>query len=207
MSRSEVDRVLSEVAPHAQQYPLHFSSDSERIDVEKKLKRLVVFLDTATLPIPDQPELLLRDGIANSMGHNLDFPGCSDRAISAFEALLKLQPDSKAGNFYYGAFLAGTETLRVKSIPYLEKAASLGVSDAHYTAAFVYVSLQDKVHALTELKLYLKDNPADESAAALQRDLEDGDVSIAVKKAKPPDAMLIQKPTPEGQPAVSPTAK
>src|SRR5579864_1297409 len=90
MSRSDVDRVLSEIAPHAQQYPLHFSSDSERVEVEKKLRRLLAFLDAATAQYPGEPELLLRDGIANSMGHNLDFPGCSDKAISAFEALLKL---------------------------------------------------------------------------------------------------------------------
>jgi len=140
------------------------------------------------------------------MGHNLDFPGCPDKAISAFEALLKLQPDSKSGNFYYGAFLAGTDTLRLKSIPYLEKAASLGVSDAHYTEAFVYLSLQDRVHALAELDKYLRDNPTDESAAALRRDLEHGDVSITEKKVKPSDAVLIQKPTPEEQP-VSPSPR
>jgi len=206
MSRSEVDQLLSEMAPHAQQLPLRFSSDSERIEVEKKLRRLLVFLDAATVQYPGEPELLLRDGIANSMGHNLDFPGCPDKAISAFEALLKLQPDSKSGNFYYGAFLAGTDTLRLKSIPYLEKAASLGVSDAHYTEAFVYLSLQDRVHALAELDKYLRDNPTDESAAALRRDLEHGDVSITEKKVKPSDAVLIQKPTPEEQP-VSPSPR
>jgi len=206
MSISEIDRVLSEIAPHAQQYPLHFSSDSERIEVEEKLRRLLVFLDAATAQFPGEPELLLRDGIANSMGHNLDSPGCSDKAIVAFEALLKLQPDSKSGNFYYGAFMAGTDTLRSKSIPYLEKAASLGVSGAHYTEAYVYLSLQDKVHALAELRKYLRDNPADESAAALRRDLEHGDVSITEKNEKPPDATLIQKPTPEDQPTL-PSAK
>jgi tetratricopeptide (TPR) repeat protein len=206
MSRSDVDRLLSEIAPHAQQLPLRFSSDSERIEEEKKLRRLLVFLDAATAQYPGEPELLLRAGIANSMGHNLDFPGCSDKAISAFEALLKLQPDSKSGNFYYGAFLAGTDTLRLKSIPYLEKAVSLGVSDAHYTEAFVYLSQQDKVHALAELSKYLSDNPADESAAALRRNLEHGDVSITEKKAKPSDAVLIQKPVPEEQ-TVPPSAK
>jgi tetratricopeptide (TPR) repeat protein len=196
---SEIDQTLSAIAPHAQQFPLRFSSDSERSAVAQQLKQLLVVLDAASSQYPDEPDILLRDAFANAMGHNLDFPGCAEKAISAYERFLKLRPDSKIGNFYYGAFLAGTATLRETSIPYLKKAASLGVSDAHYTAAMVYLGLNDKTQALSELREFEKTNPNDETANRLRRDLERGDIAVNEKRGPPPDSVLVQKPTPAAE--------
>jgi len=44
---------------------------------------------------------------------------------------LKLQPDSSEANWRYGGFLAQTAQ-HERAIPYLQKAASLGVVDARW---------------------------------------------------------------------------
>jgi len=182
---SEIDQSLSEIAPHAEQLPLHFASTQERIEVEAKLKQLLVMLDAAILEYPAEPQLLLRDAVGNGFGHNMGCPDCGEKAIAAYEHLLKLQPDSKIGNWRYGAFLAQTAE-REKSIPYLQKAASLGIEDAHYTAAMVFISLNDQASARVELKQYLKAYPKDKEAKGLLTDIEHGDLHIHIHDGPPP---------------------
>src|ERR1700731_3392288 len=103
LRRSEIDQALSEIAAHAEELPLHFASTQERIDVEAKLKQLLLALDAAILEYPDDAELLLGDAIGNGFGHNMGCPDCGEKAIAAYERLLKLQPESKLGNWRYGA--------------------------------------------------------------------------------------------------------
>jgi hypothetical protein len=89
----------------------------------------------------------------------------------------------------YGAFLAQTAE-HEKSIPYLQKAASLGVVDAHYTAAMVFMSLNDQTHAKIELKEYVKANPKDKAAKQLLADMEHGDRHIHIHDGPPPQGVV-----------------
>ena len=182
----DIDKALAELAPHAQQYPLHFSSTAEREAAERTLRSLLRTLDAAVSQYPDEPELLLRDGVANAMGHNLDFDGCDARAIAAYEALLKRQPNSTAGNYYYGTFLASTAALREKSLGYLHAAVKLGMPQAGYSAALVYLSLDDQPHAKAELEQYLKAVPGNEYARQLLDDLVRGKVTVHQRHEPPP---------------------
>jgi tetratricopeptide (TPR) repeat protein len=168
LRRSEIDQALAEIAPHAEQLPLHFASVQERINMEAKLKKLLSFLDAGVQQNPDEEELLFGDAIANGFGHNMGCPDCGEKAIAAYERLLKLRPQSKMANWHYGAFLAQT-SMREKSIPYLQKAASLGVVDAHYTAAMVFIGLNDQDHAKIELRQYVKANPKDKEAKGIAK--------------------------------------
>src|SRR5580704_16040367 len=76
LSLNSMDATLSKVAVHAQRYPPTFSSASERQEIERILKGAIVILDAAVVQYPAEPDLWFRDGYANAMGHNLDFPGC-----------------------------------------------------------------------------------------------------------------------------------
>jgi Tfp pilus assembly protein PilF len=96
-----------------------------------------------------------------------------------------LQPDSAEANWRYGAFLTQT-TQHERSIPYLQKAASLGVVDAHYTAAMVFISLNDQANAKIELKMYVKANPKDKTAKGLLADIEHGELHIHIHDGPPP---------------------
>jgi hypothetical protein len=83
-------------------------------------------------------------------------------------------------------------TKREMSIPYLQKAASLGVVDAHYTAAMVFIGLNDQANAKLELREYVKANPKDRTAKGLLADLEHGNLHIHVHDGPPPLDPLVQ---------------
>lgn len=193
LSRSEIDKTLSKLELHAREYPVHFRSVQDRHDMQGKLAELLWFLDIAIQQNPDDPDLLLRDAVGNSFGHNMGCPDCGEKAIAAYERLLKLQPESKEANWRYGAFLAQTAK-HEQSIPYLQKAASLGVVDAHYTAAMVFLGLNDLVHAKLELQEYVKANPKDTTAKGLLTDMEHGNLHIHIHKEPPPPGVVAPAP-------------
>ena len=184
-SLDSIDAILSDIAPHAQDFPPRFASVAERKRVEADLRDVLTKLDAAVAKHPDDAELLFRVGYANAMGHNLDFEGCAFKYFKAFDHLLELKPDDKRANFYYGAFLAGTAARQKDSIKYLEKAIALGVTDAHYTLAFVYLSQSDKEKALFHIKEYARLNPDDESAKQKVAFIEQVG-SVERKEGKPP---------------------
>ena len=185
MKRTEVDHTLADIAPHAEQLPLHFASSQERMEIQTKLQKLLYFLDAAVLENPDETDLLLRDAIGNGFGHNMGCPDCGDKAIKAYERLLQLQPENAFGNWRYGAFLAQTAQ-QEKSIPYLQKAQKLGIVEAHYTAAIVYISLNDLDRAKFELRQYVQANPKDKRAKGFLADMEHGNLHIHVHDGPPP---------------------
>jgi tetratricopeptide (TPR) repeat protein len=185
LSRSEIDKTLFDLEPHAREFPVHFASAQERADMQVKLMQLLKFLDAGVKEYPDDPDILLRDAVGNGFGHNMGCPDCGEKAIAAYERLLKLQPDSAEANWRYGAFLA--QTLKhEQSITYLQKAASLGVVDAHYTAAMVFIGLDDQANAKLELRQYVKANPKDKAAKGLLADMEHGNLHIHIHDGPPP---------------------
>lgn len=201
LSLDSIDATLAEVAPHAKNFPPEFSSVAERKRVESDLRDLLVLLDAAVVQYPDEPELLFRDGFANAMGHNLDFEGCAEKYSAAFDRLLRLKPEDKKANFYYGAFLSATATRRKDSIRYLEKAVSLGVTDAHYTLASVYISFGDQTNALRHFKEYSKLHPDDTGVRKWISDIEGGEIRIVQKEGTPPGFDEMTKKTEPNQPS------
>jgi tetratricopeptide (TPR) repeat protein len=191
ISQSEIDKTLIELEPHAREFPVRFDSTQQRSDMQARLVRLLVFLDAGVQEYPDNADLILRDAVANEFGHNMGCPDCAEKAIAAFEQVLKLQPDSPEANWRFGGFLAQT-TQHEKAIPYLQKAAGLGVVDAHYTAAMVFLGLNDQDHAKLELREYVKANPKDKAAKGLLADIEHGNLHIHVHEGPPPVGPLVR---------------
>ncbi|HEY2675351.1 MAG TPA: hypothetical protein VGI65_00175 [Steroidobacteraceae bacterium] len=185
MSQAEIDQTLQEIEPHAREYPVHFASAQQRRGMQDELVRLLFFLDAFVKESPNNPDALLRDAIANGFGHNMGCPDCGEKAIAAYEQLVQLRPDNAEVNWRFGGFLAQT-TQREKSIPYLQKAAILGVVDAHYTAAMVFIGLNNQAEATLELKQYLKANPKDKEAKQLLKDMKDGNLHVHIHNGPPP---------------------
>ena len=144
---SDLNATLNEIAPHARSYPPKFSSPEERVQTEEHLKALLAQLDKISDRYPDDEDILFIKGAANAMGHNLDYPGCADKAMAAFDRLLAIDQNNRRALYEYGGFLSGT-TLLDKAIPYLDRAIQLGEERAHYTLAFVYIKKGDPQRAL-----------------------------------------------------------
>ena len=151
---------------------------------------MLEFLDAASAEYPDNPAILFRQAFANGMGHNLDFPGCAEKAIEAYERVIDIEPENQRANYYYGAFLSGT-TLFKKSIPYLEKAIQLGETDAHYTLAFVYIKLGNPKMALPEFKAYLVSDPDNRTAKKMVSEIESNTLSTQFHETPPLNGGVI----------------
>ena len=188
MRRSEVDKILQEIEPHAREYPVRFASAQQRRSMQDQLVGLLVFLDGYAKENLNDSDLLLRDAVANGFGHNMGCPYCGEKAIAAYERLMQLTPESPEVNWRYGGFLAQTKQ-HERAIPYLQKAASLGVVDAHYTAAMVFISSNDQTHAMEEMKAYVKAVPKDMQAKKLLADMENGNLHVDVHDGPPPPAV------------------
>ncbi len=186
-----IDAALARVAVHAKNYPPRFASATERSKTETELKETLATLDALVASHPDDGEILLRDGFANAMGHNLDFKGCAQKSATTFEHLLALQPDNKMANLHYGAFLGSTGRVK-ESIPYLKKAIELGATEANYSLAVSYLMLEDKTNALVHLKTYISLYPRDEGAKKLKVALESKDLKFERKDGPPPEKQSTQ---------------
>ncbi|AXQ27336.1 hypothetical protein D0B54_00920 [Solimonas sp. K1W22B-7] len=168
-----LDRIIEDMAVHARNYPPQFDTDADRQRAAADIGALSRMLGVLTDSPQAQPAILLRAGFLNSMGHNLDVPGAAEKAVLNFEKLLTLDPANARGNLMYGTFLAGAGRGK-QALPYLQKALSLGVADAHYPLGLAYLSLRDKRKGLEHLEAYLAQHPGDADANQLVKAIRSG---------------------------------
>lgn len=172
-----LDQILSDLSAHAKNYPPKFDTPQDQLRAAKDVKALSGMLDVLiNVPTPN-PELLVRAGYVNSMGHNLDIPGAAEEANSIFLRLLAAAPSDPRGNYMYGTFLAGSGKAR-EALPYLEKALSAGVVDAAYAIGVTHLTLGDKVQALKSLEDYKRRKPGDGNVDKLIDAVSNGKVEL-----------------------------
>jgi tetratricopeptide (TPR) repeat protein len=170
---ASLDKFIALLAPHAQSYPPKFDSVAQKTAMVKGLKDVLGGMDSAPERARADKEFLFRYAFLNSMGHNLDLEGSSAKAMNGYEALLKLDPDDKRANYYFGTFLVGTKLIAT-SVPYLQKAIKLGEADAHYPLGFAYLSQERNQDALAEFKKYLEYDPGNQVAKQMVEKIESG---------------------------------
>lgn len=157
-----LDQMLSDLSAHAKNYPPQFDTPQDRQRATQDVRALSGMLDTLiNVPAPN-PELLVRAGYVNSIGHNLDVAGAAEKAGSIFQRLLTASPSHPRGNFLYGTFLAGVGKPK-EALPYLEQALAVGVTDAAYALGMAYLTLGDKGQALKNLEEYKRRKPGDKN--------------------------------------------
>jgi tetratricopeptide (TPR) repeat protein len=164
---SIIDHMLALMAPHLAIYPPHFDDAAQKADVSQKLEEIIGFLDILTKEPDADTEVLRRQAWACSLAYNLDVPSSGEKAVALYERILKRNPDDPDANYHYGGFLAGTDKLRDKAEPYLQKALALGVKKAEYTLAMYYLTNKDRGKALDYMQRYSADFPDDKDAKKL----------------------------------------
>ncbi len=172
-----LDQMLGDLSAHAKNYPPQFDTPQDRQGATQDIRALSGMLDVLiNVPTPN-PELLVRAGQLNSIGHNLDIPGSADKASSIFQRLLAATPSDPRGNYMYGTLLAGVGKPK-EALPYLEKALAVGVADAAYAIRIAYLTLGDKERALRNLEDYKARNPGDTSVDKLMDAIRNGKVEF-----------------------------
>ena len=172
-----LDQIITDLSLHARNYPPTFDTPGDKARAVEDVKTLTVFLDILVNGPNPHPELLLRAGLLNSIGHNLDIPGTAEEAKLLFQRLLATSPSDPRANYHYGTFLAGTTESR-EALPFLEKALEAGVRDAAYSIGMTYLILGDTQKALANLETYQHHRATDEPLAKLIDDIRNGQFKI-----------------------------
>jgi tetratricopeptide (TPR) repeat protein len=172
-----LDQMLNDLSSHAKNYPAQFDTPQDQRRATHDVKTLSGMLDILIDAPTPNPELLVRAGYLNSLGHNLDIAGAAEKADSIFQRLLAGTPSDPRGNFMYGTFLAGVGKSK-EALPYLEKALSVGVIDAAYAIGMAYMMLGDKEQALRNLEEYKRRKPADDHVDKVIDAIRQGNVEF-----------------------------
>ncbi len=178
-------QILDDLGRHAGSYPPHFEFADEPQRAVRDVTAISQILDPLTDNFASNPPMLLRLAVLHSIGHNLDIPDSSVKAIAAFDKLLALTPNDPQANYRYGAFLAVT-TRKGEGIPFLEKAKSLGVADADYFLGWSYQAVGNKAKAIDNLEAYTKRVPSDTNATALLEAIRTDKLGVKVEKPGAP---------------------
>jgi len=155
-----LDQMLNDLSLHAKNYPPQFDTPQDQQRATQNVVMLSGMLDILINGPAANPELLIRAGLLNSIGHNLDISGSAEKATGIFQRILTATPSDPKGNFLFGTFLARAGKPK-EALPYLEKARAVGVADADYAIGMTYLSLGEKDRALENLEAYKRRNPND----------------------------------------------
>lgn len=150
--------------------------DASKDDILNKLTRLTALLAELDQGPSTDENVLRREALAYDTAAQFGFGGASAKADALYKRLLDQDPDEPGTNLLYGGFLARYDASRERSVPYLQKAVQLGVKQANYTLAVVYLTENKKPEALTALRQYTHDYPKDQRAQRLLAAVQSGDV-------------------------------
>ncbi|CAM3933417.1 hypothetical protein PSAR109036_00270 [Psychrobacter arenosus] len=171
---SLLDDFLTEVAPNVRHYPPNFPNRSQRYNTREKIKGFVDWIEQyATAPNASY-EVLLRAAKLNGMARNLDLG--SDYAIRASTYVAKAidrQPNSAEANFLYGMMLTEGGGFK-EGKKYLDKAVSLGYTEAEQSLAQSDLLSDRRDEALNRLRQLQQRMPNDKMIAQQVKLVEDG---------------------------------
>lgn len=171
------DRIISDLNTHAANYPPKFDSieDQSRAvnDVTAISKILEILLDGMHL------DILLRAGIINSIGYNLDIPDSGEKVTAIYQRIFKANPEHPNANYHYGVFL-GNSNRPKEAIPYLNKALSSGVPSAAYSLGMVNLFIGNKEKAIEYLEMHQAKNPDDTNTAGLIRNIQNSELKTNI---------------------------
>jgi len=156
---SLLDDFIQEASPNARHYPPNFPNRTQRYNVREKIKVLAEWIEPYALSPNASYDVLLRAAKLNGMGRNLDLG--SDYTIRGgkyVDRAIKLQPNSGEANFLYGMMLSEGGGFK-EGQKYLDKAVSLGYTEAEQSLAQSDVLSDRRNSALERLRRLESKNP------------------------------------------------
>ena len=156
---SLLDAFIAEASPNARHYPPNFPNRTQRYNTREKIKVLTDWIEPYAQSPNASYDVLLRAAKLNGMGRNLDLG--SDYTIRGgkyVDRAIKIQPDSGEANFLYGMMLSEGGGFK-EGQKYLDKAVSLGYTEAEQSLAQSDVLSDRRDNALQRLRRLAGENP------------------------------------------------
>ena len=114
---------------------------------------------------PNDPEVLVRLGELEQMGHNLDIKGCAQQSEATLNRVIKLAPQNVRAHLSLARLYINSSVEQKKAEQLLFEAKRLSspavLSEADLGLMFVYLQLGQKENAIKYGQQYLEANPSD----------------------------------------------
>ena len=171
---SLLDDFIADVSPNARHYPPNFPNRTQRHYTREKIKVLADWIEPYAKSPEASYEVLLRAAKLNGMGRNLDLG--SDYTVRGgqyVDRAIKLQPNSAEANFLYGMMLSEGGGFK-EGQKYLDRAVSLGYTEAEQSLAQSDVLSDRRANALERLRRLAGQNPDNKVIPEQIKMIEDG---------------------------------
>lgn len=169
-----IDDFIEDISPNARHYPTNFPNRTAEHHTAENLKYLSDWLEPYASAKDASFDLLLRAAKINIMARNLNIgTDYSIRANTHMSKAIKLQPNHPEANFLYGMMLAETGGFK-EGQKYLDKAASLGFTEAEQSLAQSDLLNENKTSAIKRLQSLQARYPENAQIAEQVRIIENG---------------------------------
>lgn len=171
---SLLDDFIQDVSPNVRHYPPNFPNRTQRHNTREKIKAFVDWIEPYASAPDATYDVLIRAAKLNGMGRNLDLG--SDYAVRASQYVdraIKTDPNSAEANFLYGMMLAEGGGFK-EGQKYLEKAVSLGYTEAEQSLAQSDLLSDRRNEALERLRRLQQQMPDDKIIPQQIKLIEDG---------------------------------
>lgn len=156
---SLLDAFITEASPNARHYPPNFPNRTQRYYTREKIKVLTEWIEPYAKSPNASYDVLIRAAKLNGMGRNLDLG--SDYTVRGgqyVDRAIKIQNDSGEANFLYGMMLSEGGGFK-EGQKYLDRAVSLGYTEAEQSLAQSDVLSDRRDNALERLRRLQAKNP------------------------------------------------
>lgn len=187
-----IDEFLDDVAPNARHYPPNFPSRTAEYLTSENIKHLSDWIEPYATAANASFDVVLRAAKINGMARNLNVgDSYTLRAGKHMEQAIKLQPNHAEANFLYGMMISEAGGFK-EGRKYLDKATSLGYTEAEQSIAQADLLSDNKTAALKRLRDLAAKHPDNAQIAEQVRIVEGGgfyiwnikDSNIQVKPIK-----------------------
>lgn len=188
-----MDEFITVVSPNARHYPPSFPNATSEYLAKQNVKHLSDWIE----PYADAPDasfdIVLRAAKLNGIARNLNVgTDYSVRASKHMQKALRLEPNHAEANFLLGMMMSEAGGF-AEGKKYLDKAASLGYTEAEQSLAQADLLNDNKGLALDRLKKLLTKDPTNAQINQQIRTIEEGGYYIWQNDGKPLNIKPVQR--------------
>jgi hypothetical protein len=170
-----IAELIDFVSPSIREYPVRFKDAAQRAAVIEAMRKAATDLTEPRVMSLKDPELATDVALVLAMGHNLDL-GTANLAHRTYALALRIHPDSRRANYFYGMFLLSTATGQARSLQYLQRAFDLGEEGAEYPIGLCLIGQGKKDEGLERLEHFSERFPEDAQVKKIIEAVKNGNL-------------------------------